>query len=165
MKRQNGFTLIELVIVIIVLGILAATAVPKFINLQDDAKKSAMSGVDAAVQSASAIVYSKAAIDGVENSATPADVEDVEVIYGYPTASADGIMEAVELSGFVKSTTVTDVARVVGTSGASIALVSTSDDAVGDLCLLYTEAWVSSGDVVTVAKSEVGSIVGTACSI
>lgn len=40
MKKQAGFTLIELVIVIIILGILAVTAAPKFLNLQDDARKS-----------------------------------------------------------------------------------------------------------------------------
>ncbi|MGL4750761.1 MAG: type II secretion system protein, partial [Shewanella sp.] len=39
MKRQQGFTLIELVVVIIILGILAVTAAPKFINLQSDARK------------------------------------------------------------------------------------------------------------------------------
>ena len=52
MKKQAGFTLIELVIVIIILGILAVTAAPKFLNLQDDAKKSAAQGVQAALSSA-----------------------------------------------------------------------------------------------------------------
>ena len=45
MKKQAGFTLIELVIVIIILGILAVTAAPKFLNLQDDARYSAAQGV------------------------------------------------------------------------------------------------------------------------
>ncbi len=51
MKKQSGFTLIELVIVIIILGILAVTAAPKFLNLQDDANKAAAEGVAAAVKS------------------------------------------------------------------------------------------------------------------
>ena len=38
MKRQGGFTLIELVVVIVILGILAVTAAPRFLNLQDDAR-------------------------------------------------------------------------------------------------------------------------------
>ena len=66
MKKQSGFTLIELVIVIIILGILAVTAAPKFLNLQDDAKAAAAQGVQAALQSASSLVYSKAALEGVE---------------------------------------------------------------------------------------------------
>ena len=45
MKRQQGFTLIELVVVIIILGILAVTAAPKFINLQSDARASAIQGL------------------------------------------------------------------------------------------------------------------------
>ena len=45
MKNQAGFTLIELVIVIIILGILAVTAAPKFLNLQDDARLAAANGV------------------------------------------------------------------------------------------------------------------------
>ncbi len=50
MKRQQGFTLIELVVVIIILGILAVTAAPKFINLQSDARTSAIQGMKGAIQ-------------------------------------------------------------------------------------------------------------------
>ena len=45
MKRSAGFTLIELVIVIVILGILAVTAAPKFLNLQSDAKEGVLKGV------------------------------------------------------------------------------------------------------------------------
>ena len=70
MKKQAGFTLIELVIVIIILGILAVTAAPKFLNLQDDAKKAAADGVKGAVASASQLVYSRAVLDGSEKDDT-----------------------------------------------------------------------------------------------
>ncbi|AFU98052.1 type II secretion system protein [Simiduia agarivorans] len=52
-KMQSGFTLIELIAVIVILGILAATAVPRFISLQDDASFAAMQGVAGAIASAS----------------------------------------------------------------------------------------------------------------
>jgi MSHA pilin protein MshA len=66
MQKKNGFTLIELVVVIIILGILAVTAAPKFINLQSDARASTLQGIKGAIQGANSLVFSKAAIAGEE---------------------------------------------------------------------------------------------------
>ncbi|OEF22901.1 prepilin-type N-terminal cleavage/methylation domain-containing protein [Aliivibrio logei] len=96
MKRQGGFTLIELVVVIVILGILAVTAAPKFLNLQGDARASSLQGLKGAMAGASGIVYGKAAINGVETSAVnPTDVDGIDTVFGYPIATASGIEEAV----------------------------------------------------------------------
>jgi MSHA pilin protein MshA len=95
-QQQRGFTLIELIIVIVILGILAVTAAPKFIDIQTDATISTLQGVKAAVQGGSQLVFAKSAIaneqkDAYEGDDTPqVTVNDVGVDtnYGYPHADS-----------------------------------------------------------------------------
>ena len=89
-KSSGGFTLIELIVVIVILGILAVTAAPKFMNLQGDAKAASLKGVQAALNSAKSMVYAKALLNSSEKLPT-ATVEvngqDVNIVYGYPDAT------------------------------------------------------------------------------
>lgn len=59
-QQQSGFTLIELIAVIVILGIIAATAVPRFINLSDAARQATAQGIAGSIESASALNYAAA---------------------------------------------------------------------------------------------------------
>ena len=58
-NKQQGFTIIELVVVIVILGILAAVAFPKFQDLSGDARQAVVNGANAAVKSAAVISFAK----------------------------------------------------------------------------------------------------------
>ncbi|MBA6397748.1 prepilin-type N-terminal cleavage/methylation domain-containing protein [Colwellia sp. BRX10-4] len=92
LQKQAGFTLIELVIVIVILGILAATAAPKFIDLTGDAKKSVIQGVQGTINSAMNLAHAKAIVSS-QTGATGQVVINGQyyaLIYGYPTVAGAG---------------------------------------------------------------------------
>jgi len=92
MREQQGFTLIELVVVIVILGILAVTAAPKFIDLQGDAEGATMQAIKASVETATTLTHSKALIAGATTGAGKISVnggsDNVGVVGGWPENGA-----------------------------------------------------------------------------
>ena len=120
-KNQAGFTLIELVVVIVILGILAATAAPRFINLAGDARESVMEGVNGSIQSAVSLAHSKALIDGETGATGEIQIGNTfyALVNGYPAAAnlGDGTStgNGLGITGLIDLETGSDVTATSGT--------------------------------------------------
>jgi MSHA pilin protein MshA len=99
--KSNGFTLIELVVVIVILGILSVTAAPRFLNIQSDARISVLKGFIGAYKAADGIVMGKATMHGLENSWSTVKIPntDLYVESGMMLITKDNIMNAMHIDG------------------------------------------------------------------
>lgn len=98
MKKQSGFTLIELVMVIVILGVLSAFALPRFADFGRDARTASVQALAGAIKAAANIAHAQQLADGATlGTSVTLDGSPVTMVNGYPTADAAGISTAAQI--------------------------------------------------------------------
>ncbi len=144
-RKQKGFTLIELVMVIVILGILAAFALPRFADLGGEAREAALEGARGSVKSASSIAHSAWLAGGSSGTSVSLEGLSITMVSGYPTADSsnatngstdtNGIAEAAQLSSddFDLTYTGTDNELEVSSDNCSFTYTEATTNSSGDV--------------------------------
>ncbi len=138
-KAVKGFTLIELVVVITILGILAAFAFPRFAALETEARAATVNGLAGSLRAASALAHSLYLVTGT----SPVSMEgnNIAIVEGYP-ATAD-----IEL-------TLTDYTGFTIASNATVSFAPIGAAATADCQVVYAEAPANGTPSITVSDGD-----------
>lgn len=144
MRASRGFTIIELIVVIVVLGILAAVAIPRFANVGTESRIASMQGVAGSMNSAREVIRAKWYAAASASLATVTTVDGTSVAVqtvpvaraGYPTAA--GMVNALSISGNISCTAAAGVTTCTPSGFASCTVTYTEATTVVSTANLTT---------------------------
>lgn len=147
-NRQQGFTMIELIMVIVILGVLAAVALPKFYDMQADARMAKMNAALGAIKSASAIGHSAYLMAGTSPTSVTLEGSSVPLLNGYPDVKDPPATSGIAIAAGGLS----DYSLSVATGS----VLTVAPDSSHSACVItYTEA--GSGATPTIVSSAITS--------
>ncbi|EKO3836116.1 prepilin-type N-terminal cleavage/methylation domain-containing protein [Vibrio harveyi] len=149
MRRSKGFTLLELVIVVVVLALVSVTSAPRILGFFSDGRVAKLKEIEAVMKTGSDIVFSKALTQGLENQCYTY-IDDIYTCNGYPTAHRDNVLRSFNIDAEQVYVTY----KGSDAAGREAFIGFTKDNVWHKKCYVYYKDAVSGGSVTVASFTE-----------